>query len=376
MLNSHEECLRDKRAEAANFRHIEEESNKLQASRLIQEVEGKYVVINAPYPPMTTEELDHSFDLPYTRLPHPRYKGKRIPAYDMIKHSVNIHRGCFGGCAFCTISAHQGKFIMSRSPESILAEVKKITQMPDFKGYISDIGAPSANMYGMRGKDESLCKRCKRPSCLHPKLCPNMNNDHSRLIDLYRKVREVKGVENDFTAKMEQPKVSVFVGFSGDYKYDIKNAVTLTYLSQALSNRYLKSIREEKGGTYGVGVSGSIDKYPVETYQLSIGFDTNEALADELIEICDAEIRKIAEEGPLADDIAKSKEFLQKNYKNVLENNGGWISAIFRYYDEGYNYKDEYLGILESVTADDVKAFAQKLLDDGNRTLVVMRPER
>ena len=146
VLNSHEQCLRDKRAEAANFRHIEEESNKLHASRLIQEVEGKYVVVNAPYPPMTTEELDHSFDLPYTRLPHPRYKGKRIPAYDMIKHSVNIHRGCFGGCAFCTISAHQGKFIVSRSKESILKEVKAIAQLPDFKGYLSDLGGPSSNM--------------------------------------------------------------------------------------------------------------------------------------------------------------------------------------------------------------------------------------
>ena len=198
MLNSHEQCLRDKRAEAANFRHIEEESNKMQAARLIQEVEGKYVVVNAPYPPMTTEELDHSFDLPYTRLPHPRYKGKRIPAYDMIKHSVNIHRGCFGGCAFCTISAHQGKFIVSRSKESILKEVKAIAQLPDFKGYLSDLGGPSANMYRMGGKDRDKCARCKRPSCIHPKVCPNLNTDHRPLLDIYKAVDALPEVKKSF----------------------------------------------------------------------------------------------------------------------------------------------------------------------------------
>ena len=189
-------------------------------------------------------------------------------------------------------------------------------------------------------------------------------------------VRTAEGeVTNDFRTPMQQPKVSVRLNYTGAIEDNAKNRLIVDLLGRALDSRYMVSIREEKGGTYGVSVGGSIDKYPVETYQLSIAFDTNEALADELIAICDAEIRKIADEGALADDIAKSKEFLQKNYKNVLENNGGWISAIFRYYDEGYNYKDEYLGILESVTADDVKAFAQKLLNDGNRTLVVMRPE-
>ena len=197
-LNSHEECLRDKRAEAANFKHIEEESNKLHASRLIQEVEGRYVVVNAPYPPMTTEELDHSFDLPYTRLPHPRYKGKRIPAYDMIKHSINIHRGCFGGCAFCTISAHQGKFIVSRSKESIIKEVKAVAQLPDFKGYLSDLGGPSANMYAMGGKEKALCTRCKRPSCIHPKVCPNLNTDHRPLLDIYRAVDALPEIKKSF----------------------------------------------------------------------------------------------------------------------------------------------------------------------------------
>lgn len=190
-------------------------------------------------------------------------------------------------------------------------------------------------------------------------------------------VRTVEGeVTNDFTTPMQQPKVSVRLTYTGAIEDNARNRLIVDLLSRALDSRYMVSIREEKGGTYGVGVGGSIDKYPVETYQLSIAFDTNEALADELIAICDAEIRKIAIEGPLAEDVAKSKEFLQKNYNNVLESNNGWISAISRYYDEGYNYKDEYLGILESVTIDDVKAFAQKLLDDGNRTLIVMRPAR
>ena len=198
VLHSHEECLRNKRAQAENFRHIEEESNKMHAQRLLQRVDGRYAVVNPPYPPMTTEEIDASFDLPYTRVPHPKYRGKRIPAYEMIRHSVNIHRGCFGGCAFCTISAHQGKFISCRSKESILREVRQVVAMDDFKGYLSDLGGPSANMYGMGGKDRSLCERCKRPSCVHPRICPNLNTDHSRLIDLYRAVDAIPGVKKSF----------------------------------------------------------------------------------------------------------------------------------------------------------------------------------
>ena len=173
VLHSHEECLRDKRAEADNFRHIEEESNKVHAQRLIQGVDGRFVVVNPPYPPMTTEEIDASFDLPYMRVPHPKYKGKRIPAYDMIKFSVNMHRGCFGGCAFCTISAHQGKFIACRSKESIMREVKEVVKLPDFKGYLSDLGGPSANMYGMHGRNLKACAKCKRPSCV-PTLTPTI----------------------------------------------------------------------------------------------------------------------------------------------------------------------------------------------------------
>ena len=198
ILHSHEECLRDKRAEAENFRHIEEESNKMHAQRLIQAVDGKYVVVNPPYPPMTTEEVDASFDLPYMRVPHPKYKGKRIPAYEMIKFSVNLHRGCFGGCAFCTISAHQGKFIASRSKESIMREVKEVVKLPDFKGYISDLGGPSANMYGMHGRNLKACEKCKRPSCVHPTICPNLDTDHSRLIDIYRSVDALPEVKKSF----------------------------------------------------------------------------------------------------------------------------------------------------------------------------------
>jgi len=198
VLHSHKECLQNKKAQAENFRHIEEESNKIHAQRLLQEVDGKYAVVNPPYPPMTTEDLDASFDLPYTRLPHPKYKNKRIPAYEMIKHSVNIHRGCFGGCAFCTISAHQGKFIVCRSKESILKEVKQVMQLPDFKGYLSDLGGPSANMYGMEGRNKNICEKCKRPSCIHPQICPNLNTDHSKLLDIYHAVDQLPGIKKSF----------------------------------------------------------------------------------------------------------------------------------------------------------------------------------
>jgi len=198
VLHSHESCLSDKKKEAENFKFIEEESNKYEAARILQHAGNSTVVVNPPYPPMTQGELDMSFDLPYTRLPHPKYKGKRIPAFDMIKFSVNLHRGCFGGCAFCTISAHQGKFIVSRSKESILKEVKAITEMPDFKGYLSDLGGPSANMYAMRGTDESKCRKCKRPSCIHPKVCPNLNTDHRPLLDIYHAVDALPGIKKSF----------------------------------------------------------------------------------------------------------------------------------------------------------------------------------
>ena len=198
VLHSHEECLRDKRAQAENFRHIEEQSNMMHAQRIIQRIGTRSVVVNPPYPPMTTAELDASFDLPYTRQPHPKYKGKRIPAYDMIKYSVNIHRGCFGGCAFCTISAHQGKFIACRSKESILREVRQVIEMPDFKGYLSDLGGPSANMYGMHGRNLNACEKCRRPSCIHPQICPNLDTNHSKLLDIYHAVDALPGIKRSF----------------------------------------------------------------------------------------------------------------------------------------------------------------------------------
>ena len=199
-LSSYEECLRDKRAFGRNFVAEETLSNMMEpVTTLVERTGDRYVVVTPPNATLTAEELDRSFDLPYERAPHPRYRGKGdIPAWEMIKHSVNIHRGCFGGCSFCTISAHQGKFINSRSERSILAEVERITRMPDFKGYISDVGAPSANMYGMGGRNRDLCRKCRRPSCLHPSKCPNLDNDHSRLLALYERVRNVKGVKKAF----------------------------------------------------------------------------------------------------------------------------------------------------------------------------------
>ena len=198
VLHPHSLCLKNKKCQAENFRHIEEESNKYDAQRIIQEAEGRWVVVQPPYQPLTQDELDQAFDLPYTRMPHPKYKGKTITAYEMIKHSVCLHRGCFGGCAFCTISAHQGKFITSRSKKSILKEVKQIIDMPDFKGYLSDLGGPSANMYAMHGKNLELCKKCKRPSCISPQICKNLNTDHGPLLDIYHSVDAIKGIKKSF----------------------------------------------------------------------------------------------------------------------------------------------------------------------------------
>ena len=231
VLYSHKQCLQDKKCQAANFRHIEEESNKYHAQRLIQEVDGMYAVVNPQYPPMTQKEIDRAFDLPYTRLPHPKYNGKRIPAYDMIKFSVNMHRGCFGGCAFCTISAHQGKFIASRSKESILKEVKQIINMPDFKGYISDLGGPSANMYGMHGKNLDICKKCKRPSCIHPKVCFNLNTDHSALLDVYHAVDSLKGIKKSFIGS--GVRYDLILHDTGDEK---TNKVNLRYARELIEH--------------------------------------------------------------------------------------------------------------------------------------------
>ncbi len=199
-LHSFERCRADKRAFGENFVEIETQSNLMAPdATLVEAVGDRFVVVTPPHATLTTDELDHSFDLPYERAPHPRYRSKgAIPAWEMIKYSVNIHRGCFGGCSFCTISAHQGKFIHSRSERSILAEVERIVRMPGFKGYLSDVGAPSANMYRMGGRDKTLCSRCRRPSCLHPSRCPNLDNDHGPLLKLYEKIRAVKGIKKAF----------------------------------------------------------------------------------------------------------------------------------------------------------------------------------
>lgn len=198
-LASHEVCLQDKIKYAANFKTVEVESNKWQANRITQNVGDQVLVINPPYKTMEEKEIDESFDLPYTRMPHPKYKKRgAIPAYDMIKFSINMHRGCFGGCSFCTISAHQGKFIASRSENSILKELEEVVSHPEFRGYISDLGGPSANMYKMKGKDEAICNRCSSPSCIHPVICSNLDTSHKPMTELYRKVDQHPKVKKAF----------------------------------------------------------------------------------------------------------------------------------------------------------------------------------
>ncbi len=223
VLVSFETCLADKRSQATNFKHIEQQSNRFDGGATLWQATGKHAVrVNPMLPAMTQGEIDAAFDLPYTRLPHPRYKGKVIPAYEMIRHSVNMHRGCFGGCAFCTISAHQGKFIASRSKESILREVRQVTRMPDFKGYISDLGGPSANMYAMGGRDKEKCRRCLRPSCLHPAPCANLNTDHRPLLDIYHAADSIPGVKKSFVGSGVRYDLSMHR--TGDMEIDRANA--------------------------------------------------------------------------------------------------------------------------------------------------------
>lgn len=225
ILNSWEESFADKHKQVANFKHIEQQSNRLIPDTILLQHYNKLqktVRVNPMYSYMKHGEIDSSFDLPYTRLPHPRYKGKNIPAYEMIRHSVNLHRGCFGGCAFCTISAHQGKHIASRSKESILREVRNVTAMPDFKGYISDLGGPSANMYGMKGKDLSICNKCLRPSCLHPAVCKNLDTDHTPLLDIYHTVDKIPCIKKSFVGSGVRYDLSMHP--TGDITIDDVNA--------------------------------------------------------------------------------------------------------------------------------------------------------
>lgn len=197
-LHSHEEALQSKRIHAENFRLIETESNKIHAATIVQPVDNRYVVVNPPYPTMTTEELDAIYDLPFMYHPHPKYKNKHIPAYEMIRFSVCMHRGCFGACSFCTIAAHQGKQITSRSEQSILQQIDQLKNLPDWKGYLSDLGGPSANMYGMHGKDMTLCEKCARPSCLYPAICKNLNQDFAPLMHIYQRVDSLPYIKKSF----------------------------------------------------------------------------------------------------------------------------------------------------------------------------------
>lgn len=232
VLASHEACMTDKKIYSKNFVPIEEESNKLLSARLLQQTGNKLTVVNPPLPPLTEKEMDRIYALPFTRLPHPRYNGKGpIPAYEMIRHSITLHRGCFGGCAFCTISAHQGKFISSRSEESILKEVDAISRMPGFKGYISDLGGPSANMYRMKGFRDELCMKCKRPSCIFPSVCKNLNTSHKPLLDLYRKVRSHPKVKRAFIGS--GIRYDLFLAGTGNS--DTDNVNTL-YLQEVIMN--------------------------------------------------------------------------------------------------------------------------------------------
>ncbi len=244
ILHSFEDCLKDKKKQAENFRHVEVESNRYHGNIIWQKTAGKWIKINPMYPPMKPGEIDAFFDLPYTRVPHPRYKNKRIPAYEMIRHSINMHRGCFGGCAFCTISAHQGKFIASRSKESIIKEAKQVSKMEDFKGYISDLGGPSANMYGMKGKDTSICEKCTRYSCLHPKPCPNLNNDHAPLLDIYHSIDNLPEVKKSFVG-------------SG-VRYDLAMASNKDKRIESCNSRYLNELIEKH-------VSGRLKVAPEHT---------------------------------------------------------------------------------------------------------------
>lgn len=276
-LSSHEECLKDKKKYARNFMHIEEESNKLEAKKLVQRVGKKKVVVNPPWPVFTEQEIDRVYDLPYTRLPHPRYSGKgTIPAYEMIRHSINIHRGCFGGCTFCTISAHQGKFIVSRSEKSVLKEVEKVTGMPDFKGYISDLGGPSANMYKMKGIHEEICRKCKRASCIFPTICKNLDTRHKPMLDLYRKVRE-------------NPKVKkAFVG-SG-IRYDMILEKTGNEETDKINRQYLREVIKHH-------VSGRLKVAPEHTSEEVLKFMRKPSFR--LFEELNKEFKKINQEEKL-----------------------------------------------------------------------------
>ena len=261
LLASYDECLKDPKAFAKNFVLTEEESNKINQKVLAEKNKDRWIIVNPAYPPFSEEEMDHIYDLPFTRLPHPRYRGKEpIPAYEMIKDSITIHRGCFGGCSFCTISAHQGKFISSRSKNSILKEVKTIAGGPSFKGYITDLGGPSANMYKMEGIDKEQCSNCMRPSCIYPSVCRNLNTDHTALLDVYRESRIVKGVK----------KITIGSGIRYDLIVDPKNrpisASALEYFKELVTHHVSGRLKVAPEHTSGK-VLKLLRKPPFESYR-------------------------------------------------------------------------------------------------------------
>ncbi|MBN2683201.1 MAG: YgiQ family radical SAM protein [Bacteroidales bacterium] len=252
-LFSHEICLKDKKAFASNFKIIETESNKLESRILTQKTGSDFVTVFPPFYPIGTKEIDNIYDLPYTRLPHPKYIGKpAIPAFEMIKHSVNIHRGCFGGCSFCTLAAHQGKVIISRSEDSILKEVEQITKMEDFKGYISDLGGPSANMYKMVGKDLEQCKKCSRPSCVYPKICNNLESSHKALLSLYSKAAKIIGVKKLFIGSGIRYDIPLLNGEINYLEEVMKNHVSgrLKVAPEHTEDKVLKAMRKPSFSLY------------------------------------------------------------------------------------------------------------------------------
>jgi uncharacterized radical SAM protein YgiQ len=199
VLPSYEEVAADKRAFAAMSRAFQYETNAHNARPLLQAHGEEAVYFNPPALPLAEAEMDALYDLPFVRRPHPSYTD-RIPAFETVKHSIVTMRGCFGGCTFCSITEHEGRIIQSRSAENVLREVRALSRMEDFRGVISDVGGPTANMYQMRCKDEATESACRRLSCVHPGICENLHTDHDPLVDLLKKVRAEPGIKKVFIA--------------------------------------------------------------------------------------------------------------------------------------------------------------------------------
>jgi uncharacterized radical SAM protein YgiQ len=194
-IPSYEEVSTNTVAYAQASRAVHNETNPGNARPIVQQHGNREVWLNPPPVPLSTPEMDGIYDLPFARGPHPAYGKAKIPAWDMIKNSIIIERGCFGGCTFCSITEHEGRIIQRRSKESILREVESLTEMPGFTGVVSDLGGPTANMYGLQCKSREIEAACRKPSCVFPDVCPNLLTDHGELIDLYKGAREIPGVK-------------------------------------------------------------------------------------------------------------------------------------------------------------------------------------